>query len=86
MAEQHTAEALEPANQILGTLVARWKHASENDTYWFGSLSCVADDLSWGESVCIDYIHDLLHEGLIAEMPDGQFVPTAKGTKHHAAL
>lgn len=83
---QPSAEALEPAMQILGCLIARWKYASENDTYWFADHDCIADDLSWGADIVADYTDDLIYDGFAVELPDGQFVPTAKGAKHHASI
>lgn len=81
-----TAEALEPANQVLGAILSRWRRSLDEDTLWLPDIDCLSDDLSWGSDIVDDYASDLVHDGFVALTPDGTYVPTAMGAKHHAAL
>lgn len=83
---KRSAEALEPANQILGAIMARWKYGVENDDHTFADISCLADDLSWGDDIVDDHVHDLVYLGHAAVLPDGTFAPTEKGAQHYAGL
>ena len=70
---------------VLEAIISRYQTSVEDCDMCFGDIDCLADDCCLADDIVGDCVADLSYLGLIAELPDGCFVPTMKAERYRAA-
>lgn len=70
---------------VLEAVFSRYAASVDECDMSFGDVDCLADDCSLAEDIVADCIADLSYLALIAELPDGCFVPTMKAEHYRAS-
>jgi hypothetical protein len=70
---------------VLEAVFSRFRLSKDEADEWHGDEDCIADDCQLAHDVVCDTLADLAYLGLVAQMPDGCYVPTMRAERYRRA-